>query len=174
MLVEVLGGLFTHVGDVVGQLLYTALGVTHFQHVLVDVQRGEDVFTHNALGDHDGVLEVVTLPWHEGHLHVLAEGEFAFLRGVTFHEDLASLHLLSFRHHGLQIHARALVGPGKLGEVVHAEVTFKRDEQVVVVHVVTDVDLVGIHKLHNAIALCAQQHTRVAGHRSLHPRTHDG
>ena len=153
MLVQVLRGFFAHVGDVVGQFFHSALGVTDFQHVFIDVQRSEHIFTHNALGNHNGILKIVALPWHEGHLHVLAEGQFTFLGGVSLHQNLASNHFGTLLHHRLQVHACALVGPGKLGEVVHTQVCFEGHQKVIFIHVVTDADLIGIHVLHHTITL---------------------
>ena len=72
-LVEVLQDLLGEVGDVPGDLLGAELGVPGVDLVLLDVDRGEDVVAHQALGEDDGVLVVVALPGHEGHQQVLAE-----------------------------------------------------------------------------------------------------
>src|SRR3546814_13016199 len=65
------------VGDVAGDLLLAQLGVAGHHLELLDVDRGEDVVAHDALGDQDGVLEVVALPRHEGDQHVAAERQLA-------------------------------------------------------------------------------------------------
>ncbi len=69
--VEVLEGLLADVGDVAGDLLLAELGVAGDALELLDVDRGEDVVLGDALGDEDGVLEVVALPGHERDEHVL-------------------------------------------------------------------------------------------------------
>ena len=43
----------------------------------LDVDRGEDVVLHDLLGDQDRILEVITIPWHEGHEDVTTDCEFA-------------------------------------------------------------------------------------------------
>ena len=71
--VQVSQDLLGEVRDVPGDLLFAELGVTGVDLVLLDVDRGEHVVAHEALGEDDGVLVVVALPWHEGHEEVLAE-----------------------------------------------------------------------------------------------------
>src|SRR5476649_1352599 len=71
--VEVAQRLLRAVRDVAGDLLVAELGRTGVDLVLLDVNRGELVVLHEALGQDDRVLEVVTLPGHEGDQQVLAE-----------------------------------------------------------------------------------------------------
>src|SRR5579859_3406411 len=80
-LVEVLQNLLGEVGDVPGDLLGAQLGVAGIDLVLLDVDRGEHVVAHQALGEDDGVLVVVALPGHERDQEVLAEGQLALLGG---------------------------------------------------------------------------------------------
>ena len=54
------------VRDVAGDLLVAELGRARVDLVLLDVDRGELVVLDQALGEDDRVLEVVTLPGHEG------------------------------------------------------------------------------------------------------------
>ena len=67
---EVLEGLFTDVRNVACDFLWSKFGVTSADLKLIDVNRGIDVLFHNAFGDHDGVFEVVSIPWHECHEYV--------------------------------------------------------------------------------------------------------
>ena len=173
VLVEVLGGLLAHVRDVRGQLLLAALGVADLEAVLGHVEGGEHVLADHALADHDGVLEVVSLPRHEGDLHVLAERELAGLRGVALHHDVALLDPHALRHDGLQVDAGALVRLGKLGDVVDLDVVLEGDEAVILIHLVPDVDLVAVHILDDTVALGRHQHAAVAGHLALESRAHD-
>ncbi len=71
-LVEVLQDLLGQIGDVTGDLLGAELGVAGVDLVLLDVDRRQHVVADEALGEDDGVLEVVALPGHEGHEEVLA------------------------------------------------------------------------------------------------------
>jgi hypothetical protein len=72
------------------------------------VDRGEDVVTHDTLGDQDGVLEVVAIPRHERHEHVAAERQLAEIGGRTVSDDIA------FNNHITHLHDRALVDAGVL------------------------------------------------------------
>ena len=156
MLVQVGRGLLTNVRNVCGQLLNTALGVPYLQYILIDVQRCEYVFANDAFVDHNRILEVVALPWHEGHAHVLTQGQFAFVSRVPLDENLAFLHRLAFLDHGLQIHAGTLVGALELGDFQYVHRILERHEFIHFVAGVLDVDFVGIHKLHYTVRFSTQ------------------
>ncbi len=81
MLVQVAQPLFTDVRDVAGDLLRSELRVARLHLVLLDVDAGEEILTHDALTDEDGVLEVAALPAHERDQDVLAQRELAVLGG---------------------------------------------------------------------------------------------
>ncbi len=109
VLVEVGEDLLGHIGDVPGDLLGAQLGVAGVDLVLLDVDRGEHVLFDEPLGDDDGVLEVVTLPRHERHQQVPAQGQFAgFGRGAVG-EHLAGLDLVTLPDQRLLVDAGALV-----------------------------------------------------------------
>src|SRR3546814_17803805 len=72
-LVEVAQRGLADVGDVACDLLLAQLGVAGHHLELLDVDRCEDVVPHDALGDQDGVLEVVALPRTDGDQQVAAE-----------------------------------------------------------------------------------------------------
>ena len=93
--VKVFGGIVTDIGNIAGQFFVAALGLTNLEGELFDMDRSVDVFTHNALGNHDSILEVVTLPRHEGDHHVAAESKLAALCGIALAEHLAFLHLVA-------------------------------------------------------------------------------
>ncbi len=88
-LVEVLQRLFRHVRNVARDLLRPELGVAGHHLEFLDVDRGEDVLGHDALGEQDRVLEVVAHPRHERDEHVLAEREIAEIGRRTVGDDLA-------------------------------------------------------------------------------------
>src|SRR6478609_484050 len=108
-LVEVGQDLVGEVRDVPGDLLRAELGVTGVDLVLLDVDRREHVVLHQALGQDDGVLEVVALPRHEGDDEVLAQRQLAVLGGRRVSEDVALVHLLALGHERLLVDARVLV-----------------------------------------------------------------
>ena len=87
--VEVLERFFADVRDVARDFLRPELGVARHRLEFLDMDRGEDVVAHDALGDEDGVLEVVAVPRHERDEHVLAERELAQLGRRTVGDDVA-------------------------------------------------------------------------------------
>ena len=117
-LVEVGEDVLAQVRDVPGDLFGAELGVAGIDLVLLDVDRREHVVLHQALGEDDGVLEVVALPGHEGHEEVLAEGELAVVGGGTVGQDVAGVDLLAGFDDGPLVDAGVLVGPLELVELV--------------------------------------------------------
>ena len=103
--------LLADVRDVPGDLFLAELGVARSDLELLDVDRGEVVLAHQALGDEDGVLEVVPLPWHEGDDGVLPERKLAEVgRGPSAMMSPASTRSPR-RTTGLLVDAGVLVGP---------------------------------------------------------------
>jgi hypothetical protein len=76
-LVKVAQSLFTNVGNVAGDFFRTELGIACVDFVFLYMNGREEVFTHNAFADENGVFVVATLPTHEGDQDVLTEREFA-------------------------------------------------------------------------------------------------
>src|SRR5437868_12991403 len=56
----------------------------------MDVDRGMNVVLDQPLREHDGILEVVSVPRHEGNDHVRAERELAHFRGGAVGEHVAN------------------------------------------------------------------------------------
>ena len=73
VLVEIGQHVLADVGDLAGDLFRSELGVASLDLVLLDVDRGEEVFLDDALGEDDRVLVVVALPRHERDEEVLAQ-----------------------------------------------------------------------------------------------------
>ena len=94
-LVEVAEDVLGQVRDVPGDLFGAELGVAGVDLVLVDVDRGEHVVAHEALGQDDGVLEVVALPRHEGDEQVLAQRQLAEVGRGAVGDEIALLELVA-------------------------------------------------------------------------------
>ncbi len=142
----------------------TAFGVADLHAVLVDVDGGEHVLAGHPLADHDGILEVVSLPWHEGHHEIAADGQLSVLGTVAFAERLPRGHLFALADDGAQVHAGALVGLHELGELVLLLVTIKAHGAFVIGALVLDHDLLAVHVFHRAVAFCGKQYTAVVRH----------
>ena len=116
--VEVAQRLLRAVGDVAGDLLLAELGRARVDLVLLDVDRGELVVAHEALGEDDRVLEVVALPGHEGDHQVLAERHLTAVARGAVGQHVAGLHLHARRDERLLVDQRALVGAHELLQLV--------------------------------------------------------
>ena len=78
-------------GNVRRDFLGPQLGVARDARELFDVDGRETVFLDHALGDEDGILEVVAVPRHEGHQQVLTERELAQIRGGAVRQHVAAV-----------------------------------------------------------------------------------
>src|SRR5712691_3118980 len=108
-LVEVAQRIVRDVGDVSRDLFRTELGLARLGLVLLDVDRGVHVLLDDALGQKDGVLEVVALPGHESHEHVAAQRHLAVVDGRPVRKDVAAVDVLAGLDLGAVVEARTLV-----------------------------------------------------------------
>ena len=118
LLVEILGGVLADVRDVGGQLFHTALGVTNFREIFINVDTCEDVPFDHLFGENDSVLIVVTLPRHEGYLEVASEGELTVLGGISLGKNLAGLDLVALADDRLQGDHGTLVSPSIYRKII--------------------------------------------------------
>ena len=79
---------------------------------------GENVLHDEALVEQDSVLVVIAFPGHEADKDVLAEGYLAVLGARAVSDNIALVHALAERNYGALVYAGALVGAGKLYELV--------------------------------------------------------
>ena len=106
--VEVLEVLLADIRNVARDFLRPELGIARHRLEFLDMDRGKDVVAHDALGDEDGVLEVVAVPRHERDERILAERELAQLRRRTIGDDVALLEDIA------NLHQRPLGDAGRL------------------------------------------------------------
>src|SRR5690606_15989378 len=123
---------FTDVGNIGGDFLRPQLGVTGYAGQLLDVDGGETIFLHHTLGDEDGVLEVVTVPRHERHAHVLPEGQLTHVHGGAVGQNILDRHHVTFLHQRALVDAGVLVGAGVLDQRVDVDTGFARFDFVIV------------------------------------------
>src|SRR3954447_22467889 len=121
-LVQVGEHFLADVGDVAGDLLRAELGVAGVHLVLLDVDRGEHILLYEALRQDDRVLVVVTLPAHEGHEQVAAEGHLPVVGARSVGDDLAGLDPVTLEHDRLLVDARAGVAAAELVQQVRTPV----------------------------------------------------
>jgi hypothetical protein len=105
--------------------------------VLVNVDRRENVVLHEALGEHDRVLEVVALERHEGDEQVCAERKLAVVGRAAVCQHLAREHSVAQAHHRLVVDERSLVRAHELRQRVGVLAVLRLDDDLVGVDVAT-------------------------------------
>ena len=150
---------FADVGDVAGEFFAAQLGFADFDVEFLDVDGGVDVVFHEVFADDDGVLEVESVPGHEGHQGVSAQGQFALVRARPVGDDLAFFDFIAHRDDGFLILAGAFVKAHELAELVH---------------VGTDFDVIGVDLRDHALAQGADQHARILGGLDFQSGRHQG
>ena len=107
-----------HVRDVAGNLLGAQLGVAGVNLVLLDVNRGQHVLRHHALGEDDRILVVQAFPRHVGHEQVLTQCQLATIGGGAVSNNVAVFDALAFLHHNALVVAVTRVRAGELHDRV--------------------------------------------------------
>ena len=118
MLVEVAQGFVGATWNLAGELFLTELGFANFDLEFFDVDRSQAVFAEQALVDDDCILKVAAVVGHEGHDHVLTQGQFALVGATTVGQDLTLGDLVALVDDGLLVEAGALVQAVELTQVV--------------------------------------------------------
>ncbi|ETC89470.1 hypothetical protein XHC_0993 [Xanthomonas hortorum pv. carotae str. M081] len=116
--VQTVQGLLGHVRDVGGNFLRPQLGVARNAGQFFDVDRGVTILFHHALGEQDGVFEVVAVPRHEGDQHVLTQGQLTDVGGRAVGQHVAARDHVTHVHQRTLVDAGVLVGAGVLDQVV--------------------------------------------------------
>ncbi|MNK72514.1 hypothetical protein D3C87_919930 [compost metagenome] len=169
-LVQAVQGLLGDVRDVGGDFLRPQLGVAGNAGQLFDVDRGVTILFHHALGEQDGVFEVVAVPRHEGDQHVLAQGQFTDVGGRTIGQHVATRHHVAHFHQRTLVDAGVLVGAGVLDQVVDIHAGVGRVGDLGLVDLDHDAAGVDLHDL--AATTGVHGHTRVTGHGAFDTGTH--
>ena len=114
----------------------------------------EYVPLYHLLGEHDGILVVVTLPRHKCYHQVAAESKLSVLAGITFGENLSLDNLVTLAYDRLEEYGCALVGPAVDRKLVNGLLRREAYEDFILGTVVLDMDFVGIHVSHFTVTLC--------------------
>ena len=120
-LVEVAQRFFTDVRDVAGDFFRPKLGVAGGDFEFLDVDRGEDVVAHDALGDQDRVFVVVAVPRHERDDDVLAKSQFAHVGGRAIGDNFQLFNRVAHLHQRTLVNAGVLVRPLELAQAVDVD-----------------------------------------------------
>ena len=138
------------------------------QFEFLDVNRREDVELHQALGEHDGVFEVVAVPGHERHRDVRAKRELPHFRGGTVGQHFTLGHRLPHAHERALVDGGVLVGAPVLLQLVAVEMAESGQRAIGIHHTDhagIDDDLVGRHAGDGARTTRDDHRARVDGDR---------
>ena len=88
------------------------------------MNRGVAVFSNHTLRDEDGVFEVVAIPGHECHQHVLAQSQFAQVRGCAISDNVTLGEFVTAFDDGALVDVGVLVGALVFDQVVNINADF--------------------------------------------------
>ena len=162
LFVQVAEAVLAHVGNIAGDLFRAQLGFARLYFVLFNVYGCELIFLDQPAAEDDGVLEVVALPAHKRHQHILPQRQLAFVRGQAVGEDVPRLDHIALAHDGALVDASSLVAADELQQ-------FARVNLAVVVH---DDYLVARSLHHHAVHLRYDHLPAVPRHALFQPRPH--
>src|SRR5674476_362522 len=74
------------------------------------MDRSENVFPNNTFRNHNCILIVITLPWHESYFQVTSQSQFSTLRSISFRKYLAFCNTIAFLNDRFKIDNSTLVG----------------------------------------------------------------
>ena len=134
-LVKIAQVFLSDVGNFAGDLLRSELGLTRFDLVLLDVNRGVEVVGDQTLADQQRVLVVVTLPGHISDQNVLTQGDLTAFTGRAIRHHLTDDHRITTADDRSLVQASVLIGA----------LILLQEMGVVVAVLVLNNDGVGIH-----------------------------
>ncbi len=159
------------IGNVAGDFFGAQLGVARRDVQLFDVDGGEAIFGHHALGQQDRVFVVVAVPRHEGHQHVLAQRQFAEVGRSAVGHDIALGEYVAALDQRALVDVGVLVGTLVFDEVVDVHADFAR-----LGFVVIDAhhDAGAVHIVHHPAAQGGDHGARVDRGHALDPGADQG
>src|SRR5690606_38441210 len=160
----------TDVRDVGGDVLWAELGIARDTGQLLDVNRGEPVFTNDALRDQDRIFEVVAIPRHERDAHVLTERQLTEVGGGAIGEDIALGHRVAGLHERALVDTGVLVRTRVLDHVVDVDGRLARQHLSLMD---THHDASRVNHVDHAAAARNHADTGIARHCALHAGTYE-
>ena len=117
-LVEIAQAFLADIGNIAGDRLRPELGVACHVLEFLDVDRGEHVIAHDALGNEDGVLEIIAVPGHERDQNIAAKREFTEIGRRSVGHDITGLDPVAHLHHRTLVDTGVLVRALELAQIV--------------------------------------------------------
>jgi len=125
IMIEVFKSLFADVRDITSDFLRSELGITSGTFELTDVDRSVNIILDHTLRDHDGILEVVSVPWHEGHKNVCPKSKLTELSVWTIGDNITDFDLLTGLNERLLVDAGTGVRTHELTQRVNEDTLFR-------------------------------------------------
>ena len=88
-----------NVRNITSNLFWTKFGFTNFYVEIFNINRGQSIIFDKLARDDDGIIHVVTTPWHEGHEKVATESEFIIFKRGAFDKSVTSFNFLTTHRH---------------------------------------------------------------------------
>src|SRR5690348_12843712 len=158
---------FVDVGYVAGDFFGAKFGVARLDFVFLNVNRGVVVLLHQLFAHENRVFEVVAAPRQERDEHVAAERKLATFGAWPVSKNLPLLDAVARAHQRLLVDASVLIGALELGEQIDVGTDFSAQHARLVGFDTHD-DSLGVHLIDYAVALAADNRTRIARGYSLH------
>ncbi|GBC83424.1 hypothetical protein HRbin10_02572 [bacterium HR10] len=172
-LIQVAEHVLGHVRDVARDLLRTELRLARLDLQLLDMDRRVSVVLDELLRDHDGVLEVIPAPGHEGDQDIAPERQLPLIRARTVGDDIPPAHALAHAHNGPLIDARILIRPLEFDQWIDIRRHLAREDPTLGARVGANDDALRIHIVHDAIALGDDHRARILRHDGFHAGPHN-
>ena len=173
IVVQILGCLFTDIGDIRGQFFHTTLGFANLQRKLLHMNRRQQVLSNDPFVQHNGILVVISLPRHISNQKVLTQRQFTILRRIALSQDLAFGHTLTLVANRTQVNRHILVRATPLRNSVFLQRRLEADKFFVLRTVIQNANSRGIHKVNHTVAFSRNLCARIAGQLTLDARAHD-
>ncbi len=129
---------------------------------------GKAIFLYYAFRDQNGVFEVVAVPRHERHAHVLTQRQLTEIGGRAISQHITTFNRLAQRNTWHLIDTGVLVGACVLGQVVDIDTRFTR---VHLIFVDFNHDTRGINVLNGTTTFRYGSYAGVYRYRALHTGT---
>ena len=88
-----------NIRDITSNLFWTKLGFTNFYVEIFNINRGQSIIFDKLARDDDGIIHVITTPWHEGNEEVTTKREFIIFKRGAFDKSVTSLNFLTTHRH---------------------------------------------------------------------------
>ena len=142
------------------------------------MNRGVDILLDHAFRDHDGILEIISVPRHEGDEHIATQSEFAVFRIRTVCKNITNLDHLPLLDDRMLVDTCAAVGAHELAEVIDTNSVFRIILDLLLSFgkfaILGNDDSLGIDRGNFAVGFGNHHRTGISGNPALHTGADNG